>query len=293
MAEIAVDRTACVKCGGCVAVCFAARVFEMTEDGAKAVRPEACWACGQCIAICPTDAIDHDRFPLEECPIIEPPQLPSKETLVSAFRYRRSVRAFQQKQVPRDVVRELASIARWAPTASNNQALDWIAFDDRARIAELANGTVEGMARFAKLARNPFVRPLLRLVLGREQAERLRGAGPAVQRMSDALANGIDPIFYRAPVVLVGHSQKGNQFGRDDAVYAMYNMMLACESFDLATCQIGFFQAVVSRAPKLRKLLALPPGRVPQVAFALGYPLRTFRRVPVRRVPDLTWNPVA
>jgi nitroreductase/NAD-dependent dihydropyrimidine dehydrogenase PreA subunit len=291
VADISVDRQACIRCGACVEVCFAARVFEMTEDGAEAARPKACWACGHCIAVCPTDAIDHDLFPLEECPIVDRDDLPSAESLVSAFRFRRSVRAFQQKQVAREIVRELVSIGRWAPTASNNQALDWIAFDDRARIVELAHGTVEGLLRFAKLARNPFVRPVLRLAVGGKEAKRARKLGPAARRMSEALANGIDPIFYRAPVVLIGHTQKGNLFGRDDAVYAMYNMMLACESLDLATCQIGFFQAVVSRTAKLRGLLALPPDRVPQVAFALGYPTQTFRRVPMRRVPELTWNP--
>jgi nitroreductase/NAD-dependent dihydropyrimidine dehydrogenase PreA subunit len=291
MAQITVDAQACVKCGGCVDVCIAARVYEMTDDGARAVRPDGCWACGQCIAVCPTDAIDHDVFPLEDCPILEADQLPSKASLTAAFRFRRSARTFLPKPVPREIVRELVSLGRWAPTASNNQALDWIAFDDRARIAELANGTVEGMARFVKLAGSPILRLFVQAAIGRESTNRLRTAAPMIKRMTDALANGIDPIFHHAPVVLIGHSQKGNLFGRDDAVYAMYNMMLACEPFGLGTCQIGFFQAVVSNAAKLRQMLALPAGRAPQVAFALGYPRQTYRRVPPRREPDLTWNP--
>ena len=72
MAQITVDPKACVKCGACVDVCFAARVYEMSDLGSQAVRPDACWACGQCIAACPTDAIDHDLFPLEDCPILDP-----------------------------------------------------------------------------------------------------------------------------------------------------------------------------------------------------------------------------
>lgn len=291
MAAITVDPKACVRCGGCVDVCVSAHVFEMTDAGSNAVRPDACWGCGHCVSVCPVDAIDHDLFPLEDCPIIEAGDMPSRDMLRAAFRFRRSIRTFQAKPVPRDIVRELVSIGRWAPTATNNQALDWIAFDERARIGELADGTVQGMLRFAKLAGNPFVRPFVRMAVGQQTARRLRSSGPLIEKMSDALANGIDPIFYHAPVVLIGHAQKGNLFGRDDAVYAMYNMMLACETYGLGTCQIGFFQAVVSRSPKLLRTLALPDGRVPQVAFALGYPARSYRRVPPRRTPDLTWNP--
>lgn len=291
MAQITVDAQACVKCGGCVDVCVAAQVYEMTDDGARAVRPDGCWACGQCIAVCPTDAIDHDVFPLEDCPILEADQLPSRETLTAAFRFRRSARTFLPKPVPREIVRELVSLGRWAPTASNSQAFDWVAFDDRARIAELSKTTVDAMARYARLAESPLARLLLRLIARREVIQKLRKGAPAVRRMADRLTDGVDPIFYHAPVVLIGHGPKGNTFGRDDAIYATYNVMLYAERFDLATCQIGFFQAIVERSSRLRQSIGIPEGRAPQVAVALGYPRHTFRRLPQRREPDLTWNP--
>jgi len=291
MARITVDPKACIRCGACVDVCFSARVFEMSESGSNPMRPKACWGCGQCVAACPTDAIDHDLFPLEETPIVEPTDLPTKDALISAFRYRRSVRTFQPKPVPRDIVRELASIGRWGPTATNNQALDWIAFDDRAKILDLARATVDGLSRYARMAANPFTRPFMQLAIGRDSVRRLKTYSSFVKRMDNTLSNGGDPIFYQAPVVLIGHTQEGNLFGRDDAVYAMYNMMLACQRFDLGTCQIGFFQSIVARSAKLRKNVGLPAGRVPQVCFIIGYPLRPFRRVPERRKPDLTWNP--
>jgi len=291
MAKITVDPKACIKCGACVEVCFSARVFEMSESSSNPVRPHACWACGQCVGVCPTDAIDHDLFPLEDTPIVEPSNLPTKDTLISAFRYRRSVRTYQQKPVPRDLIRELVSIGRWGPTATNNQALDWIAFDDRARILDLARATVDGLSRYARMASNPITRIFMQLVIGRANVQKLRGFRSFVRKMDELLSNGGDPVFYQAPVVLIGHTQQGNLFGRDDAVYAMYNIMLACQRFDLGSCQIGFFQSVVMRSAKLKKLIGLPEGRVPQVCMILGYPTRPFRRVPERRNPDLTWNP--
>jgi len=253
MAQITVDPKACVKCGACVDVCFGARVFEMTDAGSHPVRPHACWACGQCVAVCPTDAIS--------------------------------------KPVPRETVRELVSIGRWGPTAHNSQGLDWMAFDDRTRIAELSKATIDGMRRFARLAANPLVGLLLGIAVGREGVDQLRKGRPAIERMAARLDEGEDPIFYHAPVVLVGHTRKGNTFGRDDAIYATYNLMLAGERLGLGACQIGFFQAVVARSSGLRRAIGIPDGRAPQVAIALGFARHTFRRVPPRRIPDLAWNP--
>jgi nitroreductase/NAD-dependent dihydropyrimidine dehydrogenase PreA subunit len=291
MAEIAVDQTACIRCGACVDVCLIANVFELGEDASTVVRPEDCWTCGQCVAVCPTDAIDLDAFPPEECPIVDPEDFPSLESLVVTVRARRSCRTFQTKPVPRETVRELISIARWAPSAHNSQALDWIAFDDRARIAELSKATTEQLQRYARLLRNPFTRLLLHLTTGRELVRRARRSAAGISGLEARAARGEDPIFFQAPVVLVGHGPRGNPFGRDDAIYATYNLMLAAERLSLGTCQIGLFQAVIERSARVRRAVGLPERRVPQVAVALGHPRHAFRRLLPRRPPNLSWNP--
>jgi len=150
MAQITIDETACIRCGKCVDICAIAHVFELTDASSAAVRPESCWNCGQCVAGCPTDAIDHDAFPLEDCPIIERADIPSRDSLIAGFRMRRSQRAFRDMPVDREMIREFVSLGRWAPTASNSQSVDWLAFDDPARIDELSRGTVDEMARFVR-----------------------------------------------------------------------------------------------------------------------------------------------
>ncbi len=291
MATISVDRKACVQCGACVDVCFIAGVYELTDEGSSAVHPENCWHCGQCVAVCPTDAIDHDGFPLEDCPMIGEKDVPTLEGLTTAFRARRSCRTFEERPVPREVVRDLVTLGRWAPTASNSQSLDWIAFDDREKIAELSDTVLSEFRRFANLVRNPVLRPFITVAIGRESTKRLRGAKASIERLLQRRAAGEDPIFYHAPVVLLGHGPAGNNLGRDDAIYAAYNMMLAADHFGLGTCQIGFFQIAFEKSARLRRKVTLPEGRTSQVALAVGYPRHTFRRVLPRRSPNLTWNP--
>ena len=291
MAIIQVDQKACIRCGACVEVCSIAGVFELTSEGSAAVHPDACWHCGHCVAVCPADAIDHDGFPLEECPMIDERRLPSVEDLTIAFRARRSFRAFDEKLVPREIVRTLVTLGRWAPTASNHQSLDWIAFDDRDRIAQLGDGVISAARRFARLGEHPLIRPFLTLAIGRRAAQRLHRAKGTLDRLLRQREAGGDPIFYGAPVVLIGHSPAGNSFGRDDAIFATYNIMLAAERHGLGTCQIGFFQLAYEKSARLRRKITLPEGRAPQVAIALGYPRHAFRRALPRRSPNLGWNP--
>jgi nitroreductase/NAD-dependent dihydropyrimidine dehydrogenase PreA subunit len=291
MATISVDRKACIRCGACVDVCFVAEVFELTDKGSSPVRPEDCWGCGQCVAVCPTDAIDHDGFPLEECPIIGEKDVPTLDGLTTAYRVRRSCRTFEEKAVPREVIRDLVTLGRWAPTASNSQSLDWVAFDDRDKIAELSDTILGEFRRFAGLVGNPVLRPFISLAIGRETTHRMRGAKASTDRLLRRRDAGEDPIFYHAPVVLLGHSPAGNTLGRDDAIYAAYNMMLAAGHFGLGTCQIGLFQIVFEKSGRLRRKVTLPEGRTSQVALAAGYLRYPFRRALPRRSPNLTWNP--
>ena len=291
MPDITVDKRACTRCGACVDVCCIATVFELDETGLTAARPEACWNCGHCVAVCPEDAIDHDSFPLGDCPIIDRDSLPTDEQLTGAFRARRSVRSFQERVIPREIVREVVSASRWAPTAENSQAFDWIAFDDRARIGDLVAKTMGEMVRVVRTASHPLARPFIRVKLGRRMTKRLLESRAKAALLVAKHAQGEDPIFYKAPVVLIGHVPSGSAFGRDDAIYATYNAMLAAERHGLGTCQIGLFQIIVERSPALRRMIGLPKGRDPQVAVTLGYPKAEFRRMVPRRSPNLSWNP--
>lgn len=291
MAKIAVDDTACILCGACVQVCMTAKVFDLGPSASIAARPEACWGCGQCVSVCPVDAIDHDDFPLEKCSLIDERSLPSTDDLTALFRSRRSNRTFSDKTIPRDLVRELVNIGRWAPSASNNQALDWIAIDDRSRIAELSRMTIALLRQFTRLARHPLARIGLAVALGPRNARQAAQGFEAAESLSERARQGIDPIFYDAPLLLIGHHREGHPLGRDDAIYAAYNIMLAAQRYGLATCQIGLFQLPLERSRKLRRAAAIPDGRVPQVCLVVGYPRYHFRRMVVRRPPDLVWNP--
>jgi nitroreductase/NAD-dependent dihydropyrimidine dehydrogenase PreA subunit len=287
--EIVVDQGACTRCGACVALCTG-RVFGRVDRRVEVVGAERCWLCGHCVAVCPADAIAHSAYPIEECPLLDPAVLPALDGLVDVLRERRSSRIFRDRPVERQVVRELVDVARWGPSASNKQPVNWLAFDDPDRIAALGGQAVAALAQTARLLRNRLLRPFLRLALGSKQVEKGLESAGVFEYLAERHAQGEDLIFFRAPVVLVAHVPDDDYFGRDDAVYAVYNLMLAAQRMGLGTCQIGYFVVALDRSRALRRALGLPDGRRAEVALALGYPRYRFRRALSRRRPVITWD---
>jgi nitroreductase len=267
-------------------------VYRRVGEGERveAAAPEECWSCGQCVAVCPADAIQHSAYPVEECPLVDAEALPSAEGLVAAWRGRRSLRVFRERPVERRVVEELVEVGRWAPSAGNGQPVDWLAFDAPAQIAALSAEAVAALAQTARMVRNPLLRPLLVLALGAEKVRRAAEAADTFEQLARKHAQGEDPIFFRAPVVLVAHVPEEDYFGRDDAVYAAYNVMLAASAAGLGTCHIGYFVVALERSRKLRGMLGLPEGRRVEVVLTLGYPRYRFRRMPVRRKQGVEWK---
>jgi nitroreductase/NAD-dependent dihydropyrimidine dehydrogenase PreA subunit len=286
---ILIDQDSCIQCGACAALCTG-HVFSHTDQLVELVAPEECWLCGHCVAACPTDAIAHNGFPLDACPELDPAALPLLDSLVTALRERRSARAFQVRPVPRDVVRELVDIARWAPSAANDQPVDWLAFDDPDRIAELSAQAVAVYDRTVRLLRNRWLRPFLRLTLGSETLKAGLESAEGFEELVQRHANGEDPIFRHAPVVLVAHVPSSDYFWRDDAVYAAYNLMLAAQRMGLGTCPIGYFHIALDRSTDLQRELGLPEGHRAEVTLTLGYPEFGFQRVLPRRQPRLVWS---
>lgn len=261
MPQITIDEALCTDCGACVALCNSAHVYETIEKQTRVIRPDECWQCGHCIAVCPTDAISHSDFTPAECTVIRDEALPSLENLITAFSERRSARIFKDKPVSRQVIEGLVDIARWVPSASNRQPVDWIAIDNSDKIAEICKETI-----------NQF-----------------RQGDEDLQQCVGAYERGEDPIFYKAPVLLLGHVPADNIFGRDDTCYATYNLMLAAERMGLGSCLIGYYIYALEENPDLNKMVNLQKDRRIEVAVILGYPKFKFRRAIPRRKMTIDW----
>ncbi|MBT8351094.1 MAG: nitroreductase family protein [Deltaproteobacteria bacterium] len=278
MPKIIIDQDKCNHCGSCVALCNSGNVYVQKNDTVQVVSIENCWFCGHCVAVCPTDAIDHSQFLLDDCPPIEQAILPSLENMVEAFRERRSTRIYKIKPVARKIIQALIEIAEYVPSADNAQPVDWLAFDDPDLIEELSQQTITVFEE--------------KLDQGRKDMTATVEDIQDFERLIRQKAQGLDPIFFKAPVLLMAHVPVEDSFGRDDATYAAYNLILAAQRMGLGSCLIGYFIYALENSDQLRRYLRLPDNRRVEVALVIGYPKYQFKRIVSRRAMEIIWNPV-
>lgn len=274
--QITIDRDRCSRCGLCAEVCTRGCLV-MEKDELIFTRAERCIACGHCLAICPREgALVHTMVtagtwlrPVEEN------SLPEQGQLVQLLCRRRSVRHYRAKPVPAETVRELLNLASFAPTAKNRQEVRLIVVDQPDQIAALSAATVRYYDRLHRL-------------LGRH-AEPTAASSPAPAKPSlhnvlfERHAAGEDPIFYRAPLLIIPYGLKRDLFHKDDSIFALYNMILAAELAGLGSCLIGYFVAAANHSSEIRKMLGLGLKEAVQAACVFGYPQYTFRRLVSRR----------
>ena len=105
-----VNTEVCTRCGLCVADCPTG-LLVMTDDGPKTGKG-GCISCGHCVAVCPTLALDSDLTPRAEQVDITKETKFTPEQAELFLRSRRSIRNYQNKPVPAELIRKVLNVAR-------------------------------------------------------------------------------------------------------------------------------------------------------------------------------------
>ena len=162
-----VNTEVCTRCGLCVADCPTG-LLVMSDAGPVTGRG-GCISCGHCISVCPTLALDSDMTPRkEQIDITKEPKL-TPEQAELFMRSRRSIRNYQNKPVPVELIRKVLNVARMAPTATNTQGISYIVIRDKQTLRRIADLVLEWMHLAAKTV------PIMRLYARAAQAEVNKG----------------------------------------------------------------------------------------------------------------------
>ncbi len=230
-----------------------------------------CIQCGHCLAVCPHGALSHAQVPVEACPPIDKTLSISEDQAVQFLRSRRSIRFFQDRPVEKETIQGLIETARYAPTASNAQVVEWLVFTDRAQIKTLAGRTVDWMRTVLQL--NPLP----------AQA----AYPPMIVAAWDA---GYDVVLREAPALIVASAPKSDLNGLVDVTLALSYLELAATARGLGTCWAGLVQGAMLSLPPLKLEMGLPDGHTHHYPMMLGYPKAKYFRLPERRAPKITWK---
>ena len=128
MAEhvINIDKEKCIGCGMCRKDCAAHNI--VIENHKARVLSNDCIMCGHCAAVCPKNAVAVSGYDTEPVPMEGEVRLKPEEVL-DVIRFRRTIRQFQNKKVPKKVVEQILEAGRLAHTVRTFRKLkvfaDW------------------------------------------------------------------------------------------------------------------------------------------------------------------------
>lgn len=168
-------------------------------------------------------------------------------TFKELLKNRRSIRDFQDKEVPMELLEEILQEATLAPSASNNQPCKFSIVHCRKTIKALSD---ESKANLLE-----------------DFAKKKSSLNPAyVEALKDENFN----VFYNAPcVIFISGPNAVASLDIDCALAASYIMFAAAEK-GLGTCWIALGSQI--RDPQLKSLLAIPDGCRIVAPIVIGYP---------------------
>jgi nitroreductase/NAD-dependent dihydropyrimidine dehydrogenase PreA subunit len=271
---ISIDKDKCRQDGFCAAECPAKVILFSGKGHYPRLVPGAaagCLRCGHCVAVCPHGALDHIDVRLADSPDIEADLKISGRQAVQFLRSRRSVRRFKGQPVERDLVRQLIEVARYAPTASNSQLLEWVVIDDRERLRRLSESVIDWM------------RALLEDGSGVE-------ALPYMPWLVKAWDAGIDTILWNTPCVIVAMAPAEDRNGMVNLSLALSYLELIATTYGLGTCWAGLLQMALGAVPEIKAVAGIPADYPNHYPMMLGYAAVRYHRLPERRAPRIVWK---
>jgi nitroreductase len=212
--------------------------------------------------------MDMDNFtPAEETANFE------TDTFRKFIRQRRSHRNFKSEKIPRENLDELIDTCRYSPTGGNFQAVEIMVVEDTGMIKRLSNHSVD----FFKQAGELSLEKLGEIeASGKQVAERklleLRMQVQYGMGLSAARDAGYDPIFYKAPAVVIFHCPTGAISAKDDCVIASTTMGLTARTMGLEFTYIGMLETASKMSEPIINELELPEGNEIFSVIIVGSP---------------------
>lgn len=297
MYEITIDSERCKKDGLCAMICPVAVIQQDEKVTVPQITDELmerCIACGQCVAICPQGAISHSEFPPANIQAIPLEQIPTAEQVLTLLKTRRSIRAFRDKPLAKEIIETIIEGARFAPSGHNSQSTEFLVVQDKAVLNKVSAVVIEYLKFEIKRFSNPLFKTIAQLS-DRDLAESGLQEIPRFKRMVQMFESGADPILNGAPLLLAFHARRAVGFGDVNAQLALQNASLVAHALGIGHFYTGWVLAPC-RAPMARawnrrmpSLLGIPPDNNLYGALALGYPIPRFKNMIERKAPRIGW----
>ena len=288
-----VNLETCQKCGLCAEVC-PNQIMEWTtakEIRFRLDRISLCIQCGHCMAVCPTQSITAGRLSYEKDFFDLPLGGLGESDFFNFISSRRSVRNFQDKPVPKEMLQRIIDAVTLAPMGFPPHKVEVTVVQNRSIIHKALPQMMKLYGDLNKWMKNPLVRFLMKQKMTPEAFNTIQNhVMPAMEKgLPEMRKKGRDIFTRGAPALILFHAPRGSENHTEDSHIAVTYGLLAAHALGLGASAIGLIPPAVERNQDLRKLFQIPRGNEVLASMIVGYPKVPFKRGIRRELPKVTW----
>jgi nitroreductase/NAD-dependent dihydropyrimidine dehydrogenase PreA subunit len=280
----------CTKCKLCIETCVR-NIYSFESDILKPSDnfDEECIECGHCVAVCPARVFNLKYHTAEDIePVPSKEKLPSFDLISNLIQKRRSIRNFKDKSVPKDLLERIINLAKYSPTASNQENVHYTIVQDPNTLKKFSEETTLNVKNFVEKFEDPEGRASLESVLSAELIEKAAESVVSFKKKLKRIEKGED-IWRRNAEIIILHSAKNSTMPTENCSLAAMNIMLAAETLGLATCSLGYAMILLNQFRTVAKIVKIPRKHKVCYVLAVGYPKVKYSHIPSRKPVKVKW----
>jgi nitroreductase len=203
---------------------------------------------------------------------------------------RRSVRVFQDRPVPRELLEEIVYMLSTVPFGVHPDNVQITVIKDKSLIEKAVPLMSAMYKQMHKLFRAPLLGWLILKSMPKEVSNTLTNfIMPHIDKGFYINPDKIDDIARNAPAMILFHAPKGAEEHTADAHICLTYALLAAHSLGLGATAIGLIDPAINHSKPLRKLFQIPDGNEVVEAMILGYPKYRFKHAIIRPKSKVTY----
>ena len=184
---------------------------------------------------------------------------------IETIKNRHSVRLYEQKPIPQDIIKTIIEAGNLAPSTGAYQEVE------EGKKKKILNYQPW---RFVVVQNSEFKQKLFKTIepIRSNFYEGLKNTNPEMYqqaiKLSDVIDEPKDLVFYNAPVILYVIGPTKNSIG---CAMVCENIMIAAVSLGVGSCYVGF-GSIIKQDPDIVQTLELKDGERIYGPIILGYP---------------------
>jgi nitroreductase len=191
-------------------------------------------------------------------------------SIIKLIKERRSIRNFENKEIEKELLKEIIQAGKYAPSALNKQPWKFIIITNKNTINDLS-------LQIKKELKNTLKKRFIKKISLKELKDE-----ELIKHLYLFAFSKEDIIFFNAPALVIIVTED-KLFYDESCACCAENIMLAAHSVGIGSCWIGFASILGIRKDIMKKI-GVPEKHHISAAIVLGYPKDKAERASIRKI---------